>query len=88
MGRSKNAETAEAQEVAALKLDLVLVNSRTEEIGLKVDGVEDKVTALSAQLSRLETLLLADRDRVLEQQQAATSEKQTELEHEKTAALQ
>ena len=84
MGRSKNADGADAQEVAALKLDLELINNRTEEIGSKVDSVEDKVTTLSAQLSRLEELLLADRN----QRQDAANEQQQEMEREKAAALE
>ena len=75
---------ADVQEVAALKLDLELVKTRTEEIRVKVDGVEDKVTALSAQFSRLESLLLVDR----EQRQSVDSTQQQDVEKERAATLQ
>jgi hypothetical protein len=51
MPKSKTAEGVDAQELAALKLDMEHVNTRTEEIGLKVDGVEEKISALTEQVS-------------------------------------
>ena len=47
MVKSKtNEERVEAQEVAALKLDVELVSTRTEELGTKVDGVQQQVSKL------------------------------------------
>jgi hypothetical protein len=40
MLKSKHTNGADAQELAALKLDMEHVNNRTEEIGAKMDGVE------------------------------------------------
>ena len=58
MAKSKTQEEkADAQEVAAMKLDLDLVRARTEEISSKVDGMQEQVTALNETLKRMEALL-------------------------------
>ena len=79
---------ADTQELAALKLDLELVINRTEEIGSKVHGVEDKVTTLSAQISRLESLLLADRDKKLARQKEVEDQQRDAEQEEADAAQQ
>jgi hypothetical protein len=40
MPKSKHTNSADAQELAALKHDMEHVNNRIEEIGVKMDGVE------------------------------------------------
>ena len=68
MAKSKTTEErVDAKEVAALKLDVESVNARTEEIETKVNGVQQHITALSEQFSRLEAVLLADRDKFIAQ---------------------
>jgi DNA-directed RNA polymerase subunit RPC12/RpoP len=62
MPKSKASE-ATAQEIEALKLDLESVNSRAEEIGGKVDGVQSQMEELSAKFSRLEAILTANMDK-------------------------
>jgi hypothetical protein len=49
------------QELAALKFYMEDVNNHTEEIGLKMDGVEGKITTLTEQMARLEVFFTVDR---------------------------
>jgi hypothetical protein len=55
MPKSKASEAT--QELEALKLDMEHVNTRTEEIGQKLDGFKGKFSTLSEQMGRLELLL-------------------------------
>jgi peptidoglycan hydrolase CwlO-like protein len=87
-----------AQEIEALKLDMEHMNSRTEEIGVKLDGFEGKFSTLSDQMNRLELLLSESigRNTVLEEERrhatevaaAAVATEARAAELEKSAAAQ
>jgi hypothetical protein len=66
MPKSGTTEGADAQELVALRLDMEHVNTMTEEIGIKVDSVEGKITGLSKQVNCLEALMSGDRGRPVE----------------------
>lgn len=58
MAKSKTQEEkADAQEVAAMKLDLDNVGARTDEIYSRVEGMQEQVTALNETMKRMESLL-------------------------------
>ncbi|XBI00174.1 hypothetical protein VPH35_129309 [Triticum aestivum] len=58
MAKSKTQEEkADAQEVAAMKLELDNVGARTDEINSKVEGMQEQVAALNKSMKRMESLL-------------------------------
>jgi hypothetical protein len=74
MPKSRTTDGAEAQELAALRLDMEHVNTRIEEIGIKVYSVEGKITGLSEQINRLEALMSGDRGRPVERDKSPTKQ--------------
>jgi hypothetical protein len=84
MAKSKTTEErVDAQEVAALKIDMEQVSKRTEEIGSKVDGVQQQMATLTEQVSRLEHLLRADHERPVEPAKATQHQQPPDREQAK-----